>query len=135
MTKGRALWLGRGLITAVCMVALLGWFGVQAGHAQDHSSVMQDSGFKQWKVDTPKEKAYFKKVPSDQIVTFKRKDQTIHVYSHPQTGNVYFGDDAAHQKYLIKLKAQNMTPKNQGPFSDPDDPEFWDMWEDSQGGG
>ena len=135
MTKVKTTWLGRGLITAVCLVALLAWFGVQAGHAQDHSKVMQDSGFKQWKMDTPKEKTYFKKVPPDQIVTYKRKNQTIHVYSEPKSGNIYFGDDAAYQQYLQKVKAQNITPKSQGPFSNPNDPEFWDMYMDSQGGG
>ena len=120
---------------AVCTVALVGWFGVQAGQAQDHSSVMQDSGFKQWKVDTPKEQTFFKTHPTDKVITYKRKNQTIHVYSDPQSGNVYFGDDAAHQQYLQKAKAQNMTPKPQQDSDGPSDPEFWDMYMDSQGGG
>jgi len=133
MTKGRANWLGRGLITAVCLIALLGWFGVQAGHAQDHSKVMQDSGFKQWQVDTPKEQNFFKTHPTDKVITYKRKNQTVHVFKDPQSGNVYFGDDAAHQTYLQKVKEMNISPKPQQDSAESSDPDFWLNWEDSQG--
>lgn len=132
MTKVRATWLGRGLIAAVCLVALIGWFGVQAGHAQDHSTVMKDSGFKQWQVNTPKEQAYFKTHPTDKVVTYKQKNKTVHVFKDPQSGNVYYGDDAAHQTYLQKVKVIKLSPKPQEDSGGSNDPEFWTMLSGSE---
>ena len=53
----------RGIFVLICLVGLLGCAGVQTIHTQDHGSLMMDSGFRQWNVDTDQEKAYFAKLP------------------------------------------------------------------------
>jgi hypothetical protein len=133
MTAGKRIWLRHGIIVLVGMICLLGWFGVQAVQAQDHGKVLTDSGFKQWNVDNAKEKAYFKDHPTDKVITYKRGNQTIHVFKDPKTGTVYAGDDAAHQKYLKTVKAQKMTPKTRADAAQANDPDFWQNWEDEYG--
>jgi len=123
----------RQIIVLLCLVGLLGWFGVQAVHAQDHGKVMLDSGFKKWNVDTDKEKAFFKDHATGKIITYKKGNKTVHVFKHPETGHVYAGDDAAHQQYLVKVKAQNMTPMTQEDAAEANDPDFWQNWEDEYG--
>jgi hypothetical protein len=131
----KTTWFRCGVIAMFCTVCLLGWPGMQTSQAGDHETVLLDSGFKKWSADSPKQKALFKTVPPDKIVTYKRKDQTVQVYSHPQSGSLYVGDDQAHQNYLKKTKEKRITSKERRDADTPNDPEFWQMWEDSQGGG
>lgn len=125
--------LKRGLVALVCLVALIGWFGVQAVQAQDHGAMMTDSGFKTWNVDTDKEKAFFDKHPTDKLTTYKKGDKVAHVYKDPKTGVVYVGDQAALQAYLQKTKAQNVTAAAQENAAEQSDPDFWLNWEDEYG--
>jgi hypothetical protein len=123
----------RSVIVLVCLAGLLGWFGVQAAQAQNHCSLMLDSGFKQWNVDTAKEKAFFAKHPTDKIMTYKKADagKVVHVYKDPNTGVVYVGDKAALEAYLQKTKDNGMSPI---PVVVVDwDPDFWTMWQDEHG--
>lgn len=135
MKAGKRAWLRHGIILMVGTVCLLGWFGIQAVQAQDHSKVLTDSGFKQWNVDTPKEKAFFKDHPTDTFVTYKRGNKIVHVFKDLGSGIVYAGDNAAHQLYLDTAKGQKMTPKSQQDYTGDRCPDFWQNWEDEQGGG
>jgi hypothetical protein len=133
MKRPKFPWLKRDLVVLVIMLALIGWFGVQAVQAQDHGSVMMDSGFKQWNVDTPKEKAFFGNYPQGKIITYQKGNKVCHVYKDPQTGAVYCGDPPALQTYLQKAKAQNMAPAPQENAAQASDPDFWLNWEDEYG--
>jgi hypothetical protein len=117
----------RQIIVVVCLVGLLGWFGVQAVQAQDHGKVMQDSGFKTWNVDKPKEKAFFDKYPQDTFTTYQKGDKVFHVYKDPKTGVVYVGNEAALQAYLQKTKGQGMTAKDRKKASEESDRYFWEI--------
>ena len=125
----------RQIIIVMCLVGLLGWFGVQVVQAQDHGSVMQDSGFQKWNVDTPKEKAFFDKCPEDKFITYKKANNIVHVYKDPQTGVIYAGDQDALQGYLQKTKNQGMTAKPQEDAEEASDPDFWLNWATEHGAG
>ena len=125
--------LKRGLVALVCLAALIGWFGVQAVQAQDHGSMMMDSGFKQWNVDTDKEKAFFENHPAGNLVTYKKANNVVHVYKDPQTGVIYVGNGDALQAYVKQAKAQNITPVSRQDAAQQDDPDFWLNWEDEYG--
>ena len=133
MATSKRTWLRRGIIFLVGVVCLLGWFGGQAVQAQDHSKVLLDSGFKQWNVDTPKEKEFFDTHPTDQITTYKQGNKIVHVFKDLGSGLVYAGDNAAHELYLKTVKAQNLTPKSQLDAKEQSDPLFWQMWESEYG--
>lgn len=135
MSKGKATWFRSGFIMLMGIVCLLGWLGVTPALAEDHETVMLDSGFKKWTADSTKKQNIFQTVPSDKIVTYKRKDKTAHASYSTKTKALYVGDDNAYQAYLKNAKAKGITPKERQDADTPDDPEFWDMWEDSQGGG
>ncbi len=85
----------RSVFVLICLIGLLGCAGMQTTTSQNHGSVMMDSGFRQWNVDTPQEKAYFSNFPSDKVMTHRRENQVVHVYKDPNSGVVYVGDQDA----------------------------------------
>lgn len=121
----------RSVFVLICLVGLLGCAGMQTTTSQNHGSVMMDSGFRQWNVDTPQEKAYFSTFPSDKVMTYRGENQVVHVYKDPNSGVVYVGSQDALQSYLQKTNNQGMSPKPQGEGTW--DPDFWTMWQDEQG--
>jgi len=123
------------IIVMMCLFGLLGWFGVQAVQAQDQSSVLQDSGFQKWNVDTSEEKAFFDKHPEGKFITYKKKDNIVHVYKDPQTGLIYAGNQDALQGYLQKIREQGMTAKSQEDAEEASDPDFWTNWATEHGAG
>jgi len=135
MTKGKGTWFRSGFIMLVGIACLLGWLGTAPALADDHETLLLNSGFKKVTADSTKKQNIFQTVPSNKIVTYKCKDKTAHVSYHPKSGALYVGDDTAYQTYLNNAKAKGITPKERQDADTPDDPEFWSMWEDSQGGG
>jgi hypothetical protein len=129
-SKNKEERMKRQIIVVVCLVGLLGWFGVQAVQAQEQGKVMQGSGFKTWNVDTPKEKTFFDKHPQDTITTYQKGDKVLHVYKDPKTGVVYVGDEAALQAYLQTAKGQGMTAKEKQKATEASDRYFWDIERD-----
>jgi hypothetical protein len=125
--------LQRGLVVLVCAAALIGWFGVQAVQAQDHPSVMQDSGWNKWNVDTDKEKAFFNEFPQGKIITYKKGDNVVHVFKDPPSGVVLSGDPADLQSYYGASKSLGMTPAEREDAAEQSDPDFWLNWEDEYG--
>ena len=121
------------IFLVVCLVALLGWFGTQSVKAQDHTGMMQDSGFKQWNIDTPQEKTFFNQFPQGKIITYKKGDKVVNVHKDPQTGVVCAGDDTALQGYMQKCQDTGITPKPRQDAAQQDDPMFWDMWASERG--
>jgi hypothetical protein len=133
MQRQKTPGLKRGLIFLVCLVALVGWFGAPAVQAQDHGSMMKDSGFKQWNVDTLNEKTFFDKHPQGKLITYKKADKVIHVFKDPTSGVVLSGDPADLQSYYGITKAQGMSPVDREDAADQSDPDFWQNWEDEYG--
>ena len=78
---------------------------VPSGFLDDYPSFKEGEG--------KKRELFFDKHPKDQFVTYKRGNKTVHVFRDPQSGVVLAGDDDSYQKYLPKVKAQNLTPKSQ----------------------
>jgi hypothetical protein len=135
MKRQKPHWLQHKLIVVVCLVGILGWVGAPAVYAQGHGSVVEYSGFSTWNVDTDKEKTFFEAHPQDKFVTYQQKDKVLHVYKDPQTGVVYVGDEGALQEYMQKVKDQGLSAKAREDAAEAHDPEFWQLWEDEQGGG
>jgi len=133
MQRQQSSGLKRGLVVLVCLVALIGWFGVPAVQAQDHPSMMQDSGFKQWNVDSPKEKAFFNEFPQGKLITYKKADKVVHVFKDPTSGVVLSGDPADLQSYYGTTKAQGLSPADRADAAEQSDPDFWQNWEDEYG--
>jgi hypothetical protein len=117
----------------VCLVSLLGWFGAQGVKAQDHTSIMQDSRFQQWNIDTPQEKTFFNQFPQGKVITYTKGDKVVHVHKDPQTGVVCYGDDTALQGYMQKCQDTGITPRPRGDAAQQDDPMFWNMWASERG--
>lgn len=132
MTRQKPRWL-KHITVLVCLVGILGLVGAPAPCAQDHSGVLEDSGFKKWNLDTDKEKAYFDQHPEDKFITYKKAENVVHVYKDPETGVVYVGDADALQTYLKQTKAQGMSAKAREDAEEASDPDFWQNWESEYG--
>ena len=123
----------RKIFLVVCLVVLLGWFGAQSVQARDHASIIQSSGFNQWNVNTPQEKAFFNQFPQDKFITYQKGNNVVHVHKDSQTGAVYYGDDVALQNYKQKTKDQGITARPREDAAQQNDPMFWDMYADEHG--
>jgi hypothetical protein len=115
------------------LVAFLSWFGTQGVQAQGQNSIMQNSGFKQWNMDTSQEKAFFNQFPQDKFITYQKGDKVVHVHKDPQTGAVYWGNDPALQSYMQKTNDSGTTAKSREDAAEKNDPDFWNMWADERG--
>ncbi len=131
--KRRKITFKHQFVILACLVGILGWFGAPAVQAQDHPSMMQESGFKKWNVDTDKEKAFFDKHPTGKLITYKKGDNVVHVFKDPTSGMVLSGDPADLQSYYGTAKAQGMSPADRADAAQQDDPDFWLNWEDEYG--
>ena len=75
-------------------------------------------------------------MPPEQLVPEKKGDKMSRAYYAPGTHLLYVGDEAAYQNFINLAVMQNLEPRRRAVTeTNPDDPEFWTMWENSQGGG
>ena len=74
-------------------------------------------------------------MPPEQLVPKKKGDKTLYAYFAPGTQR-YVGDEAAYQRFINLAVMQNLEPRRRAVTeTNPDDPQFWTLWENSQGGG
>ena len=93
---------------------------------------LRDAGFKPYTADTPKKMAYLQSCPKEVLVVHSRQGQVCYAFTDPATNTVYLGDNEAYWRLQQTLDRQERKIQTQKIESDP---EFWQMWEDLQGGG
>ena len=76
------------------------------------------------------------KMPPEQLVPQKKGDKMAYAYFAPGTQRLYVGDEAAYQTFINLAVQQSLEPRRRAVYETvPNDPEFWTLWENSQGGG
>jgi hypothetical protein len=105
--------------------------GAPTRQAPSTTDLLLQSGFQAQPVKSP---AHLQKLPGNQFATVQRQGQTTYVYTDPASNQLYFGSEAAYQRYQAKAAsagAQQAPASSQHSMS----PEDWQMYADMHGVG
>lgn len=136
MRIGRCF-LAIAALTLVLALMLQGCASTPSSSGKSPRDLLLSSGFRQDVADEPGEIKHFQKVPSEQLLCYTDKSgsRKCYAFKDPATNSMYIGDEAAFQRYVGEAVKQQFDPKQTTPFTQPDDPQFWPIWVDKQGGG
>ena len=127
--------LALGLLLGGCAAGSAGG-PTQAAAPGRMEQLLVQAGFKILPESSPKCQRVCSKMPPEQLVPEKKGDKMVYAYFAPGTQRLYVGDEAAYQNFINLAVMQNLEPRRRAVTeTNPDDPEFWTMWENSQGGG
>ncbi len=75
------------------------------------------------------------RMPSGQIVPFKRGSQTVYGYRSVTSGRLLVGTEAEYQQFINLAVMQKLDESQRPTLASPsNDPQFWIMWQDLYGG-
>ena len=77
--------------------------GTPVSQAPSTTDMLLQSGFRAEPAQSPD---HIQKLPGNQFVTLQRQGQTVYVYTDPSTKQLYFGSEAAYQRYLSMAAAK-----------------------------
>jgi len=125
----------------VLLAALIGIFlagcatGPSASSTPTQSDLLKQAGFKAHTPASPQRVALVDTLPAKKVVLNQYKQPLYLVCTDQDSNQCYLGDKASYGRYQ-QLAIQNAIAEDQHKVSEErQDPEFWNMWVDSQGGG
>jgi hypothetical protein len=133
MEKRTAALVGVMLVVVVGL-SLVGCAGTPTATAPTKTmpEMLKESGFKAFPAGSEREKAHLQLCPKDTLMIHERPGTKCYAFSDPATKSMYVGDEAAYWRLQDSLDRQQQKIRQQRIESDP---EFWNLWMDSQGGG
>jgi hypothetical protein len=134
--RGKAAWLGVAVITVVIGISLMGCAtGPSSSPGQSQADLLKAAGFKTHTAQGA-HVAYLQTLPAKKVVLNKYQDQPLYlVCTDPDSKQCFLGDKAAYERYQ-QLAIQQSLSEDQRTVQDQRvDPEAWQMWVNSQGGG
>jgi hypothetical protein len=124
-----------GLLLGGCAAGSAGG-PTQAAAPNRMEQMLIQADFKILPETSPQCQKVCSKMPPEQLVPEKKGDRMVYAYFAPATQRLYVGDEAAYQNFINLAVMQNLEPRRRAVTeTNSDDPEFWTMWESSQGGG
>ncbi|MHB9074123.1 MAG: hypothetical protein ACYC6G_11430 [Desulfobaccales bacterium] len=132
----------RAVLVYAVLAAVIGIFLVGCATAPSGSSstptqanLLTQAGFKAHTPQSPQRVALVDTLPAKKVVVNQYNKPLYLVCTDQDTNQCYLGDKAAYDRYQ-QLAIQNAIPEDQHKVSEQrSDPEWWNMWVDSQGGG
>jgi len=115
-------------ILAVCTTLWVACAGGQTSQAPPTADQLTQSGFQVRQADSPQKLAHLKSLFNNKFIHVHFGDQSVFAFPDHDSGRLYVGNEAAYQRYQGQTSPQTATKQNW-------DPQAWDMWELSQGGG
>jgi hypothetical protein len=88
---------------------LVGCGGAPISQAPSTTDLLLQSGFTAEPVKSP---AHLQKLPANQFTTVPQQGQTTYVYTDAKTNQLYFGSEAAYQRYRAKAAAAQQSSQN-----------------------
>jgi hypothetical protein len=128
----RPVIMALGIMLALTMT---GCATTPSGSAKSPRELMLKAGYQQNVADQPEEIKHFQKLPAGKMLCYVRGDQKCYAYKDVNTNSMYVGDEAAFKRYVDRIVQERMDQSYQQPTMQPDDPQFWNIWVDKQGGG
>jgi hypothetical protein len=132
----------RKVLVYALLVALTGFF--LAGCATSPSGsltptqadLLAQAGFKAHTPTSPEKLAYVQTLPAKKVVLNQYNDKPLYlVCTNPDSKQCYLGDQAAYDRYKQMAIQQSISEDQRNVQEHRWDPEAWQMWVDSQGGG
>jgi hypothetical protein len=133
------LWNKERFIAAILLVLLafpLGGCTVVETSRQDRvitEYLLTDAGFTKLDVNdtTPKRQALMEATPKGQFITHRTDGKKYYVYNDASSQALYFGDEAAYQKFVSMVSDKKLCQSMDATESAP----FWSCFEDFQKAG
>jgi hypothetical protein len=129
------------LIYAV-LVAVIGIFLVGCATAPSGSTgttqadLLAQAGFKAHSPNSSQRMAYVQTLPAKKVVLNQYNEKPLYlVCTDPDSKQCYVGDQAAYERYKELATQQAISEDQRNVQEHRWDPEAWQMWVDSQGGG
>jgi hypothetical protein len=97
-------------IMLVLGALFLGCGGAPVSKAPSTTDLLLQSGFQAEPVKSP---AHLQKLPGNQFATVHQQGQTTYIYSDPKTSQLYFGYEAAYQRYQARAAEAGATEAQQ----------------------
>jgi hypothetical protein len=85
--------------------------GASISQAPSTTDLLLQSGFQAEPVRNP---AHLQKLPGNQFTTVQQQGKTVYVYTDSNTNQMYFGSEAAYQRYQAKAAAR-LGPQHGNP--------------------
>lgn len=124
------------LLAAVIGIVLVGCATSPSGSsAPSQADLLKQAGFKTHTPSSPQRVAVVNTLPAKKVVLNQYNKPLYLVCPEPDSKQCFLGDKASYDRYQ-QLAIQNAIAEDQHKVSEErQDPEFWQMWVDSQGGG
>jgi hypothetical protein len=103
---------------------LIGCGGAPISKAPATTDLLLQSGFQAEPVRNP---THLQKLPGNQFTTVQQQGQTTYVYTDPTTNQVYFGSEAAYQRYQARAAAAGAAAAQQSSQNSMS-PQDWTMY-------
>jgi hypothetical protein len=98
--------------------------GAASSRAPSTTDLLMQSGFQAEPVRNP---AHLQKLPGNQFTTVQQQGQTTYVYTNPKTNQLYFGSEAAYQRYQARAAATGAAAEQQSSQNSMT-PQDWTMY-------
>lgn len=97
--------------------------------------LMLKSGFETVPDTHPLCEKFCNTLPAGQIVPHRKGDKRIYGYLSPETNRIYIGNESDYQRFINLAVLQQIEERHRPVANERTDPQFWQMWQDMQGGG
>ena len=123
----KTLWFSVGLFL-LCAFWLAACAGAPSSQTPATTDLLLQSGFQ---ARPPLKPDHLQSLPAHQFVPVHWHGKTFYVYPDPGSNRLYFGDDAAYQRY--KLKAAEARTAEAQPAKQSGNSFDWLLYEDAMG--
>jgi hypothetical protein len=125
------------LLVVVIGAALAGCATGPAGSsAPSQADLLRQAGFRSHAPNSSQKLAYINTLPAKKVVLNQYNEKPVYlVCTDPDSKQCYLGDRAAYERYQQLAIQQSISDDQRNIQERRWDPEAWQMWVDSQGGG
>jgi hypothetical protein len=125
------------VVTAIIGIFLVGCATAPSGSTgNSQADLLAQAGFKAHPANSPEKMDYIKTLPPKKVVLNQYNDKPLYlVCVDPDSKQCYLGDEAAYERYKQLAIQQSISEDQLKVQEHRWDPQAWQMWVDSQGGG
>jgi hypothetical protein len=134
--RSKAVWTGLAVMSLMLGIFLVGCATAPSGGAsKSQADLLKDAGFKAHTGQGAQVK-YIQTLPAKKVVLNQYQGKPLYlVCTDPDSKQCFLGDKAAYDRYQQMAIQQSLSGDQHNVSETRWDPEAWQMWQDSQGGG